>query len=345
MTFTVRVQPDGRRFPVSGTESILEAALRAGLPVDYGCSSGTCGRCRARLVSGDVSPIRNQDFAFSMREKGEGWILLCTQTPDSDVVVEAPVAGDAQEIPVQELTVKLRRLERVGSDLMILHVQTPRSRRLRFLAGQFATLSLAGVGDLNLSIASCPCDDRHLEFHLRRVRDEPVSQALFERLRTGASLEIRAPQGRFVLEENRPGPLILIAFDTGFSAIKSILEHATAQESERVIHLYWLACGPEGRYLDNLCRSWRDALDEFTYTPLDFVSGRDGMDILVDRIAADHPDLDACAVYVCAPSAVLEGIRRSMGEADLYPGTIHYQRVQGNKEAGCLTATTPGSEG
>jgi len=52
MSAHVVVQPSRREFFVEGADTILEAALRAGLSVNYGCSNGNCGLCKARIVSG-----------------------------------------------------------------------------------------------------------------------------------------------------------------------------------------------------------------------------------------------------------------------------------------------------
>jgi CDP-4-dehydro-6-deoxyglucose reductase len=54
MSANVKIIPSGHEFFVDGTESILEAAVRAGLRLGYGCASGNCGECKARVVSGEV---------------------------------------------------------------------------------------------------------------------------------------------------------------------------------------------------------------------------------------------------------------------------------------------------
>ena len=122
------------------------------------------------------------------------------------------------------------------------------------------------------AIASCPCDDKRIEFHVRKLDDDPFSAMVFENLSIGNWLNIQGPYGDFVIDEDKNCPLIMIAFDTGFAAIKSLLEHVTAQDNEREIYLYWLGCGEEGLYLNNLCRSWSDALDQLHYFCLLYTS-------------------------------------------------------------------------
>jgi CDP-4-dehydro-6-deoxyglucose reductase len=352
MAYTVRLLPGGETFQVERRESVLDAAIRAGIPLDYGCSDGNCGRCKARLIEGEVQRIRRQDYVFPAEERAQGLVLLCTHTADSDLVLEASTAGQASEIPVQRFRAKVRRRELIDDEILILHLQTPRTQRLRFVAGQYATFVLPGLGEYSASIASCPCDHRHLEFHVRRLADDPYSGYLFTRLKPGDSLELRAPEGEFVIDDASRRPMILIAFDTGFAAIKSLLEHATAQERERRIHLYWIACGAGRQYLDNLCRSWQAALDEFDYTPLtipdDFRElmdeprrGAPWVGRALARVLADYPDLSGFDVYVSAPGLVLEGAHRLFPGHGLAAQHLRMESVPGNKDARCLVADTP----
>ena len=76
MTAHVQVRPSGHEFFVEGNDSLLEAALRAGLALDYGCSAGSCGKCRAKVVSGQVHRTRHSDFALTAAEKQAGVVLM-----------------------------------------------------------------------------------------------------------------------------------------------------------------------------------------------------------------------------------------------------------------------------
>ena len=54
MTAHVRLLPSQHEFFVEGNDTVLEAALRSGLALDYGCSGGNCGLCKAKVLSGQV---------------------------------------------------------------------------------------------------------------------------------------------------------------------------------------------------------------------------------------------------------------------------------------------------
>ena len=347
MAHRVRLQPAGQEFVVEGRETILDAALRAGVALPYGCSNGNCGECKASIIDGEVKRLKHQDFVFSALERQQRSILMCANTPVSDLVIEALVAEGASDIDEQNFQVKVRKIERISEELLILHARMGRSQRMRFLAGQYATLRLSGLGERDFSIASCPCDEKHLEFHVRLVDSEPVSEYIFGHMRQGERLELVGPKGKFVFEEASDSPIIMIAFDTGFAAIKSLLEHATAQEREREIYLYWIACGKEGQYLKNLCRAWRDALDGFHYIPLsiseslkDLMAQRTrGCEVTEQKlleVVRQHPDLSAFDVYMAAPPAFLEAAREIFLAHRLEPSNYKAETVHGNQNVSCL---------
>ncbi len=89
MNAHVKVMPSGHEFVVAGNESILEAGLRGGYALDYGCSNGNCGRCTVRIESGETRRIRHHDYALSEAAKSQGVVLSCCHTAASDLVIEA----------------------------------------------------------------------------------------------------------------------------------------------------------------------------------------------------------------------------------------------------------------
>jgi ferredoxin-NADP reductase len=73
--------------PVYVGTTILDAADEAGVFIDNACRSGTCGSCRAKLVSGSVTMA--VEDALTKEDKAEGYILTCQAKIRSDVKIEA----------------------------------------------------------------------------------------------------------------------------------------------------------------------------------------------------------------------------------------------------------------
>lgn len=271
-TAHVTILPSGQDFLLDGQDTLLEAAMRAGISLNYGCSGGNCGLCKAKLVSGQVKKTRHHDFVISEQDKNQGCVLMCCNTAISDVMIAASVAGSVQEIPFQQITATVKAIDTLSDDMRLLHLQTPRNQRLRFLAGQCVSLRVGGAFVPELPIASCPCDDRNVLFHLRRQTGNLFSDYIFNRLERHESVEIEGPHGEFVLHEKSPRPLCFFAFDSGFAPIKSLIEHAMSLNSDE-IYLHWIGSDQENIYLPNQVRAWSDALENFHY--IEHISGFD----------------------------------------------------------------------
>ena len=92
MVAEVRILPSGRTFISEGNSNILAAGLSAGLALGYGCSNGNCGKCLAKIVSGDVEKIQHHDYHISPEKQASGHVLMCCNAAATDVVLEAPEA-------------------------------------------------------------------------------------------------------------------------------------------------------------------------------------------------------------------------------------------------------------
>lgn len=292
----IRLLPSEDEFSVEGNDSILEAGLRDGLAINYGCSNGNCGLCKARVLSGEAKQIAHSDYVLSEQDKAQGCILMCCSAPITDMVLEAGVAGSVDELPVQTITTRVRQVQPLSDSVNLLHLQTPRTNRLRFFAGQQVRLQLGGQV-LVAPVASCPCDDRNLHFHLDC--DPGVSN--------GDQVNITGPEGRFVLDEDSDLPLVFVAGGTGFAPIKSLVEHALAQEDGREVFVYRHYRG-QLPYLDNQCRMWADALDNVHYLAVE----GDGA-VLLERVIKAHPAQDRCQIYLAGPDSLVTLANKRLG--------------------------------
>ena len=85
--FRVRLEPSGQQFDVAAGETVLNAALRQGVALQYGCRQGNCSSCKYFLSEGEVDFGRASPYSLSEREREEGWALLCCATPLEDLEI------------------------------------------------------------------------------------------------------------------------------------------------------------------------------------------------------------------------------------------------------------------
>ncbi|TDY00943.1 2Fe-2S iron-sulfur cluster-binding protein [Thiohalophilus thiocyanatoxydans] len=306
---SICIEPSGRTFEAASGETVLEAALRAGMNVPYNCNNGSCGQCAARLISGEIGKHLPHDYAFRQHEKDQGLFLMCSATPGSDMVIESRTIGSAEDVPHQEIDAKVYKVDEVADNVRVLQLRTPRSQTLRFLAGQYVTLHIDGLAPRSKSVASCPCNGMYLQFHVRYSQEDPFARYIFNNITPRSSMRIAGPHGSFTLDENSRRPMIFIANDTGIAPMKSLIEHCIALESSQPMHLYWLVKNRDEYYLANYVRSLEDALDNFVYTPIfqeDMSSEPPGFDETVEKLAEqivmDYPVLEEYDVYMNGPA-------------------------------------------
>lgn len=306
---TIRIEPSGREFEAASGETVLEAALRAGLNVPYNCNNGSCGQCAARLLSGDIGTHLPHDFTFRQHEKDQGLFLMCSTTPGSDMVIESRTIGSAEDVPHQKIDAKVYKVDPAADNIRVLQLRTPRSQTLRFLAGQYVTLHIDGLEPRNKSVASCPCNGMYLQFHVRYSEQDPFARYVFNDITPRSTVRITGPEGHFTLDENSRRPMIFVANDTGIAPIKSLIEHCIALESLQPIHLYWLVKNRDEHYLANYVRSLQDALDNFLYTPIFEDEQGDGsssieetLQLMARKIVTDYPNLEEYDMYMNGPA-------------------------------------------
>jgi len=310
----VHVKNTGHEYFVEGNNSILEAGLSSGFALNYGCSNGNCGKCKVKLISGDIKKIRPHDFVFSQSDKLQNYFLSCSHTAITDIVIEANEAGSEKDIPKQRISAKVNKVEKMSDDVVILNLTTPRTKRLRFLAGQNVSLSHADLPSFDIPIASCPCDDMNIQFHISHRDNSLFAQYVYEELNISDSIKIRGPKGSFILDENSNNPVLFIAFDTGFAPVKSLFEHVITLEHAEYSHLLWLHSDEEP-YMHNQCRAWEDALDNFKYEHLkndltDKGVNTEQLEMNLEKLIKQYKDLPNKNIFICGPKNMVKKTRQ-----------------------------------
>ena len=315
MPSNIKILPSGRNFPSEGNSTLLEAGLHSGLAIGYGCSNGNCGECLARIISGEVRKVRHHDYIIGEEKRLSGHVLMCCNTAVTDVVLEAPEARSSKEIPRQQISARVKNIEYVNNDVALLHLKTPRTHRLRFLAGQCVQLGGDNLPTANHPISSCPCDDMNVHFQIPRLNNDEFSDHVFNHIKKGDLINIEGPEGDFVLDESSTRSLVFIAWHTGFAPVRSLIEHAMALEIADSMQLVWMARSKRDRYQDNLCRSWQDVFDNFHYLPVDTGPGDGAINTTstLELLNIRPADLGHYDFYVAGSKKLTDSYERKPG--------------------------------
>ena len=314
MGFQITARPSRHTFTAEADEPILDAALRHGLMMPYGCRDGACGACRGKILSGTVDHGKAQLYALSAADRAAGYALLCSARARDNLLIEVGEMRSSQDIPVKTLPVRVEKMTRAAPDVMILELRLPASERLQFLAGQYIDILLKDGRRRAFSLANAPHDDARLQLHIRQVPGGSFTGHVFTTMQERDLLRINGPHGSFFLREESHKPIVLVAGGTGFAPIKAIVEHAIAEESPRPMTVYWGGRQRQDIYLNALAERWAQEHRGIRFVPVlseaspdDPWTGRTG---LVHAAAMhDFPDLSGHQVYVCGSPAMVAAAR------------------------------------
>ena len=144
--FQITVQPSGRTFSANAGESLLAAAIRAGVGLPYGCKDGACGSCKCQKLEGEVVHGPHQAKALSEAEAQAGWVLTCCGVAQSNVVLESRQVTDESAFPIKKMPVRVAALEKKSPDVMQVRLQLPAADQFKYHAGQYIEFILRVEG-------------------------------------------------------------------------------------------------------------------------------------------------------------------------------------------------------
>ncbi|MCF8139156.1 MAG: ASKHA domain-containing protein [Desulfotignum sp.] len=95
MTHTIQFLPHNKQITVADKESLIRAAMEAGVHINASCGGGgVCGKCRVKIESGEVAGGISEKLSDQDREKG--YRLACLAQVTSDLIVRIPVESEVE---------------------------------------------------------------------------------------------------------------------------------------------------------------------------------------------------------------------------------------------------------
>jgi NAD(P)H-flavin reductase/ferredoxin len=309
----ITIHPGNHDISARPDETILEAALRAGVPMPYECRNGGCGLCKGTVLNGRIAYGVYQKSALSDEERAAGMALFCCATPLSDLELEYEEAGAQRDAPMKTLDCIVQRMHRASADVMIVHLALEPGERLPFRAGQYFNIVLEDGARRAFSFATRPQEQETIEIHVRLIPGGRFTTHVFTQMREGDRLRIEGPFGQFFLREGDK-PIIFVAGATGFAPVKSILEYAFSTGLQRRMYLYWGVRRRPDLYMADLAQQWSREHSNFDFVPVlsepspeDNWLGRTGL--VHDAILHDFPDLSGYEIYTCGSIKMVETAR------------------------------------
>lgn len=329
----ITVLPANRTLSCSEEETILDAAIRAGFAMPYGCRKGHCSTCKAQVLDGEVDLEVDSIYSLSDFERDQGFTLLCSAYPMSDTTVEIEgldVVEIGELVPAADYEAEVTVMGALTHDIRGLELTV--DRPVAFRAGQFAQVSIPGTEiSRSYSMANPPSAKDRLKFMIKLVPDGLFSSHL-EQLQPGDRLRVNGPHGSFWIRDG-DRPLLLIGGGAGMAPLWSMLVDLAEAGDTRPIRFFYGARTPADLFhLDELTALGERLADFRFLAALSHVGAADteGHEHgLVTEVVERHlgGDIGGHDAYLCGPPPMIDAALELLEDHGLKERvTIHYDK-------------------
>jgi NAD(P)H-flavin reductase/ferredoxin len=348
---TVIAEINDRAVTMQPRETLLQAALREGIPFPHSCRVGGCATCKCRLVEGKVTELTESGYILSDKECREGFILACQSVPRTDIRIQVRLAAKGTDAVstssvdavdggngvdgVENDVVRGRVIgqDRLTHDITRLRVQL--DSPIKYRAGQFANLSLASLPGTSrsYSFATPASPDGQVSFLVRKVPGGRFSTLVNDTELTGENVLVGGPAGNCCLRPSA-APLLLVAGGSGLAPILAILQDAlaTGAESHRPATLLFGARTEHDLYalaeIQAIASQWRGS---FRFIPVLSEASDDSPWTGERGWVTDHIPgvLDSSAdvhAYLCGPPPMIDTAETLLKQHGVASAHIHADR-------------------
>ena len=331
---------NGKAIALEPKETVLQAALRAGVDFPNSCRVGGCGTCKCKVARGKVKELTETGYLLTADEIDQGYILACQSVPETGVSIEVDLSrGSARGVPGR--IVEQRKVTR---DITRVTVQL--EQPIPYKAGQFANLSVKGMAGVvrSYSFASPSCRDALVTFFVREIPGGRMSALLNGTDMIGETVHVDGPSGDFWLRDD-DAPLLFVAGGSGLAPILAILKDAAGRGVSRSVTLLFGAREAQDLYaldeIEDIARKWRG---DFRFVPVLSAAEHDASwtgerGLVIDKI----PELleDGAHGYLCGPPAMIDAAIVLLEQRGMPRAHIHFDRFTTQADAALPQSAPP----
>ena len=323
----------GSAFPCEDDDTILRAALRAGLAFPYECNLGSCGNCRFELIEGEVEHERKDSPAYTERDIQRKRWLGCQAKPHSDCNIKVRLIDHYNpHIAPQRVQGTFTGEHDITHDIREFRfkLDTP----VMFLPGQYALLHVPGIaGGRAYSMSNITDDGMEWHFQIRRVPNGQCTTALFDRLNVGDKIGLDGPYGMAYLREDSERDILCLGGGSGLAPVVSIARGWAKSDKlkGRKLHFIYGGRTPADICGEDMLKELRDYGVDLHYYPVVSMpeSGNwSGLTGFVHEVAAQTfgDGLKVMEIYFAGPPMMAEAVMRLVVEKKIPPTQVHYDQ-------------------
>lgn len=250
-------------------ETLLQAGLRQGVPLPYGCGAGVCSTCVARARPGTVENAWAEAPGAENLKRDKGECLLCQSlvTDDCEILVPGKIdlAQTLAETPAHHCA-RLHDVALVAPDVATFQLSL--EGQADYTAGQYFLVRLEGMqGYRPYSMTDFQREAQTLNFVIKRIPNGRFSDEIFANGVSEAKVDIFGPMGLATFDPSDPKEsrdLVCLVGGSGIAGIMSVLDRAISVnhfENHRLFMVFGVRRREDFFFLDELKRIKESAPD------------------------------------------------------------------------------------
>ncbi len=334
MPYTITLLPFEKQFTCGDDETILQAAIRQGYNLRYGCKHSGCGMCKALIVEGEVDQEGASSFALMDFERQQGFALLCSAYPASDVSIELWDYDEAElssGIEIQQYKTEVEQITQLTHDIRGIQVRLIEPTTMTFKAGQYIDLLVPGTQEWrSYSMANPPSRSGEVEIMVKLMPGGLFSSYVDQHLQEGERLTIQGPYGNFYLRDTNRKALF-IAGGSGMAPILSLLRDMAEKQTARPITYFYGARTRRDLFLLDALYEFEHRLPNFRFIPaLSEPASGDAWDqetgLITDVVKRLVPNGTNMEAYMCGPSVMIDAALVTLSRLGLKESDMFYDK-------------------
>lgn len=332
--FKITVADTPHQFECAPDDTIMRAALRAGLGMPYECNVGSCGTCKIELLAGEVASNWPEAPALTERDRGRNRVLGCQSRPTGDCTVKARLGEQYHTgCRPRRFTAALGECRDLTHDIREFRFRL--DAPVDFLPGQYALLYFPGVdGPRAYSMSNIAQSGGNWHFQVKRVPGGAGSGALFERMRVGDVLQLDGPYGLAYLRSDSPRDIVCIAGGSGLAPMISIARGVAANPAmaARKLHFFYGGRTPRDICGEGMLCELPGFGERVFFHPIISMPETDCAQPWSGRVGFVHElalhvlgkALAEHEIYFAGPPAMAQAVQRMLLQEKVPGGQVHY---------------------
>jgi len=333
--FQIQIDGSTTHFPCAPDDTLLRAALRAGIGFPYECNVGSCGNCKFELLEGELQNNWQDAPGLSEKDRLKNRWLGCQAKACSNARIKMREMDHYKpiHIPKQSAATLIHKRE-ITHDLHEFSFQC--DAPLSFAAGQYALIHVSGVpGPRAYSMSQGGASKERIDFQARLIPGGVGTQKLFS-MPLGERVRIDGPYGMAYLREDSPRDILLVGGGSGLAPMISLARGALSLKRPSFQNIHFIYGARESRDICGL-----DMLSELPlwssmghYTAV--VSNPSVQEVLphgcerglvhevVQKLHAK--DLNQMEIYFAGPALMAQAMLKLLVELKVPMSQVHFDQ-------------------